>query len=504
MSKELSFGKTAMDKVLVGLYKTADAVTGTLGPRGKNVMIEDSILPHITNDGSTIAESISFPDKYENLGAWVVKNTCSQTNEDVGDGTTTTAVLLKEIIRLSLTRPESPMVIKNSLKNACDVMVENLKDMSTPITMDDIKKVALISSESEEIANIVCDVFQKVGEKGTIVVEESKTFETSTDVQEGYECNNGFVNAFFSNDGIGAVATYENIPVLCSAKKISTVMDVKPLFEQLDNSQIGEIVVVAADFDATILGVFANTKARGGCNILPIKVVGTQLEDICATVGATMISDETGVQFKNLNVKEHLGSADKVVANSKKSLFIAKTASGQELANRLKEQAEVCENLFEKAEIKKRIAKLTGGIAVIKIGGTTDLDRVYKKHKTDDTVAAVKAALEEGIVEGGGMALWRTAQDMQPMTVGEIILKEALTAPLRTICENADKKYEEVVIKMPAGMGYNAKDDIYCKMIESEIIDPTKVERVSLENAVSNSSVFITTHCVVVDAKIEK
>lgn len=502
MSKEIFFNKSAFERLLEGLDETADAVTGTLGPKGRNVFIDDPMLPHITNDGATIANSISFDDRFKNLGSWVVRNTSAQTNDDAGDGTTTTALLLQEIIHRSLERPENPMVIKNSLQEACKKIVGLLKEVSKPISIEDIKKVALISSENEEIAQIVTDIITKVGKSGVIVVEESKTFETSSEIQEGYEANVGFASSYFANDVTGTKAIYENVPVLVAQKRISTVLDIKPLFDQLKKAEEAKIVIVCEDIDPSILGMLVMNKMQGQ-GIVVIKASGPNLEDIAATVGATMISDSTGVGFDKLDITKHLGIADKITSGEKKTLFVAKTPEGEELANRLREQAENCQNQYEKEVLVKRVAKLTGGIAVIKIGAATDLDRVYKKHKTDDTVAAVKAALEEGIVEGGGMALWRIAHNLEPKTIGEEILKDSLTAPLKKICENSGKKYDEVVIKMPEGKGYDAKNDCYVDMLESDIIDPTKVERVALENAVSNSSLFITSHAAIVDV-IEK
>lgn len=502
--KEVLFEKAAFDKVMVGLNKTANAVVGTIGPKGKNVMIDDAMQPNITNDGHTIASHISFPDKYENLGAWVVKNTSAKTNEDAGDGTTTTAVLLQEIINRSLERPESPMVIKNSLQEACKKVVDKIKEQAKPITLDNVREVALISSESEEIADLVTDIIKKVGSKGIVVVEESRTFETSAEVINGYEAQAGFVSPYFINNQAAAQAEYENVAVLCSQKKISTVLEMKPLFDKLAADNITKIVIVCEDIDEKMLGVLVGTHVNGMMNILVVKANGETLEDIAAVVGASVVSDITGVTFDKFDTSKHLGTAEKVVCSQKKTVFIANSEESKIQAARLKSLADNNTNQYQKEALMKRVGQLTGGIGVIKIGAATDLDRSYRKDKTDDTVCAVKAALEEGIVEGGGMCLWRIAQSIEPKTVGEEILKKALTAPLRKIVENCGKDYAEIVRNMPGGQGYDAKNDVYADLLKADIIDPAKVERVAVENSVSNAALFITTHAVVVDAKVEK
>jgi chaperonin GroEL len=503
--KELSFkSEKNFDKVLLGLNRCAEAVCLTLGPKGNNVMIDDPMLPHITNDGHTIANSISFTDRYENLGAWVVRNTSAQTNDDAGDGTTTTAVLLKEIVNEALKRPENPMMIKNSLQEACVKIVEKIKEQAKPIKIEDVYKVALISSEIPEIAALVSTVIKQVGKDGVIVVEESKTFETSSEVLDGYQANVGFTSPYFANDATGAKATYENVPVLVTQKKIQTVQDIVPLFEQLQKKNIGQIVIVCEDIDPQMLGIMVMNKIQGKLNILVIKASGSTLEDIAAVVGARTVSDSTGVTFQDLKVEIDLGYADKIICSEKKTLFVANSPYGLEHANRLKGLMDNNTNQYEKEIIKKRIAQLTGGIAVIRVGATTDLERVYKKHKTDDTVAAVKAALAEGIVEGGGMCLWRIAERIMEDTVGEEILVRALKAPLRRIIENAGGDYSDIIVNLPKGQGYDAKTDAYRNMLEAEIVDPAKVVRVALENACSNAALFVTTFAVIVDAKEDK
>lgn len=499
--KDILFNKEAFDRMMEGFDATADAVTGTLGPNGRNVFIDDPIMPHVTNDGHTIANAITFPDKFKNMGSWVVRNSSAQTNDDAGDGTTTTAVLLQEIVHESLKRPENPMAIKVSLQNAAKAIVERIKSISTPITGDDAKKVALISAENEELATLVSDIVAKVGTKGVVMVEDSRTFETSSEVMEGYEANAGFMSPHFATDN--GKATFENTAVFVAQKKIATVMDIKPLFDQIQAKGLSQLVIVCEDIDPQILGILVVNKLQGKLNIVVIKASGAELEDIAATVGASIVSDSTGITFESLDILKHFGKADKVVSGERKTLFVANTEAGKAHAERIKALADNNSNLIERERIMKRVAKLTGGIGIIRIGAATTLDRVYKMHKVEDAVAAVKSALEEGVVEGGGMALWRIAAEMQPKTVGEEILKKALTKPLRKIIENCGKDYTEIIIAMPQGQGYDAKNDCYTDMIASGIIDPAKVERVALENAVSNAALFITAHAVIVDAKPE-
>ena len=494
--KELEFGK--FERTMQAFNETAEAVAGTLGPKGMCVLIGDPMMPNLTNDGHTVANSISYSDNFKELGAWLVKATSSKTNDDVGDATTTTAVLLQEIVNRSLERPENPMLIKSSLQEACKAIVEKIKAQSTPIGIEDIKKVALISSENEEIATLVTDIINKVGKDGVIVVEESRTYETSSEVLEGYEAQAGFANPVFVNDETKAKAVYDNVAVFCSQKRISSVGDIKTLFDILQDKKIGSIVIVCEDIDDSLLGVMALTKAQGTMGILVIKTNSTTLEDIAASVGAKIVSDSTGYTFQNVTT-ETLGQAKKVISSQKKTLFVAETEEGKAHAERLKALADNNQNQFQKEELLKRVAQLTGGIGVIRIGAGADLDRGYKKDKTDDTVAAVKAALEEGIVEGGGMCLWRIAQEMTPKTVGEEILKQALVAPLKRICKNAGVDYAEIVNKMPTGTGYDAKNNTYVNMLEAGIVDPAKSMRSALENSTSNGSTFITTSCCIVD-----
>jgi chaperonin GroEL len=500
--KEILFKKDGFDSVMNGFNKTADAICSTLGPAGGNVFADDPIQPEMTNDGKKVGESISFPNKFENAGAWVVKNTCSQTDDEVHDATTTTACLLKAIVHESLKRPENPVFIKSSLKDSSLGIIEAIKASSIPVTLEDTYKVALTSSEDPEIATLVSDMIKKLGAKASITVEQSITSETTSEVVNGYEANVGFMSTDFINNKEEAKAIYEDVPILVSRTKFSNVMDIKTLFDGMQTQKIGKIVIVCEEMAESILGLMSINNKIGNLNILVIKATGTILEDIAAITGATIISETTGVTFATLKVPEHLGTAQKIICGEKKTVFMAD--KGKEYIARLEVLAESIPNQFEQKKIQERIAKLSGGVGVIRIGANTDLDRGYKKDKCDDTIGAVKSALEEGVVEGGGMTLWRIAHALESKTVGEEIIKKALSAPLRTILENAGKDYTEIITKMPQGMGYDAKNDTYTNLIENGIVDPAKSERVALKNAISNASMFITSSAFIVDAKIEK
>jgi chaperonin GroEL len=499
--KELLFNtkekKEAFDRIMEGFDATADAVIQTLGPCGRNVLIDDPMQVNITNDGATIANHITFTDNLKNVGAKLVKNSSAKTNEEAGDGTTTTAVLLKSIVHEALESPVNPVFIRRELQEACKDVVAQIKEQSTKITLNDIDKVALISSESEELSSLVTTVIRNVGEKGMIVVEESKSFETGFDIQDGYEISSGFVNPYFVTENGKAVL--ENSAVLCTAKKISTIKDIEPLFNIFTEKGISQITIVCQDIDDAIIGVFLANKMQGKLSSIVIKTNNLDdIEDVAAATGATVISDVGGVGLEKLQF-EHLGLAKKVICSEKKTLFISKTKQGEEWSKRLQDLADNEENEYRKEKILKRIAKLTGGIAIIKVGGMTDAERSYRKDKVDDCVGAVRSALEEGIVEGGGMTLWRIADKMKPKNTGEEILKRSLCKPLEIICQNAGKNYTDIVVNMPKGKGYDAKNDKYVDMIEAGIVDPAKCERCSLENAVGNAGSFITIHCSITD-----
>lgn len=501
--KELHFGKERLEKVMKGFDAAAQAVIGTIGPKGGNVFIDNGMEPSITNDGHTIASNTSFTDKLENEGAYVIKNAAGQQNDDVGDGTTTVTVLTHSTVHESLARPENPMTIRESLKAAGEKVLKILAKKSVKIDKKDIEKVALISAEDKTIAKLITEIIHKLGEKAVINVEDSKTFSSDYEIVDGYEAQVGYLSAHFINNQKTSQAVFENVRVLVSEKKLSNLQDIAPLFEMLGKEKVGQLVIFCEDIDDSILGILVGNKLAGRFNSLVIRANGPLLQDIEGVVGATAVSDSRAVTFSNLKM-EHLGHADKIVCNTNKTIILTDGKASKVRALEMESRAENEPNMYTAQTFKKRAAKLRGGIAVLRIGAPTDLERIYLRRKAEDAVKASLAALEEGVVEGGGMTLWRIAQEMKPKTIGEEILKKSLVQPLRKIIENCGKDYTEVVMNLPEGMGYDARNDKYVDMQKEGIIDPSKVERMAVENSISAASTFITTFCSLVDAKEEK
>ena len=497
--KQVDFNPTALEKMRKGIDIVADAVGRTIGPKGTNVFIDNATTPKFTNDGASIAHQIVLPDKLENAGAWVAKNACAQTNDDAGDGTTTTVVLLKAIVDECLARPENRTLVMQSLMEAKRKVLTELKKQSKPISQKEVINVARISAENEQLAQLITEVVGKVGSKSVITVEERQDgFESDYKLVQGYEAHVGFMSPYFRNDPQKARAVYSDIPVLCTAKKLGTVQDLK-FFEELAKKNMGELVIVAEEIEPSILGIFVATKMSGKMNLLVIKATGPLLEDIAAATGSTLLSDETGVNYGNLDVNKHLGRADKIICEEKKTVFMSEATSAKKQADRLEAFAEGNPNQLEARKLRERAAKLKGGIAVIRIGAHTDAERNYLKDKADDTVHSVQSALEEGVVEGGGISLYRIAEGLKAKTIGEEILRKSLTAPLRTIISNAGKEYADVIKSLPTGFGYDAKKDCYSDFFKEGILDPVKVERCALENSIATASLFITTHCSITD-----
>ena len=494
--KKIKTGKAAIEKMLVGIDKVADAVTSTMGPKGRNVYIMDEMIPKITNDGVTIANKIVLADQEEDAGAYIIRNVSSQQNEDVGDGTTSVTLLTQTIIHEALKRPENPMVLKESLKLAGDKLLKILAKKSIKIEKDDIKKVALISAENEELAKLITEIIGKLGNDAVINVEDSKTFATDYEIVDGYEAQAGFMSPYFITDKKTGKAVYEDVSVLVVEKKISNLQDIGVIFDQMQKAQISKCVIVCEDIEDSILGLLVFNKMKGVFNSLVIRATAETLRDVAGATGATAISNNTGITFQTVKL-EHLGNAKKVVCDAGKTLFIGDGIASKAYAEELESRAENETNMYVQKKIKDRVARLRGGIASLRIGAPTDLEREYLKMKAEDAVKATQAAIAEGVVEGGGMALWRIAQELNPKTPGEEILRKSLTAPLKKIIENSGKEYAEIISQFKEGDGYDAKNDKILKVIEAGIIDPAKVVRCGLENAISSASTVITTTAII-------
>lgn len=501
--KLITFEKDAQNKIVEGIDITANAVGGTLGPKGRNVYVDDANQPKWTNDGATIATNVVLKDPLRNAGAKLVKNCCGQTNDDAGDGTTTTAVVLQSLVHEALKRPENPMEIRTSLLEASKKVVKEIKKRSTKIPKEDIKKVALISAENNELATAISQIFNKIGENAVITVEDSYDGAISYDIIEGYEAGVGFMSPAFINQSKRAQCVMTDVPVFVTDKKISSVGDIKPLWDKFQKKGISNCVIVCDDIENAVLGVYVASKAAGLFNALVIRATGDLLKDIEAAVGATRVSDTSGLSFQMVD-ESHLGWCKKVVCDQNKTLFIPKDPSKAEIyAANLEKIADAEPNMYLKERLKKRVSQLRGGVAILRIGAS-DFEREYLKDKADDAIKASKSALEEGIVEGGGMTLWRIAQDMKPKTIGEEIMKKALVAPFKKIIENAGKDYAEIISKMPKDSGYDAKFDEFVPLIANGIIDPAKVERCAVENATANTAQFITGFCAITDLVEDK
>lgn len=500
MKKELKFGKEATDALYTGLRTAARAVSGTIGPKGRNVLIGDPMMPRLTNDGVSIAGKIMLADPYEDAGAWIVRTAAARANDEGGDGTTTTVVVTEALAEECLNSPVNPMLLKASLEATLPAIAAEIKKVAHKTTPADVKRIARISAENEEIAELVSTIIAKKGEDALVLVEDSPTSSSFIELVDGYEAKVGFMSPYFITNPATQRAEYKEVAVFCSHKKIGTIGDIKPLYDQLDAANITQLVIVCDEIEMGVLGTIVNSKLKGMFNTLVIRATGELLDDIAAATGATQVSEQTGISFGNIDIKKHLGRAKTVVSDQRKTLFVSSAKSADLKATQLITQSKNVESELEKASLKKRASKLRGGVAVLRIGTINEANRGYLKDKAEDAVKAVKAALAEGYVEGGGMTLYRIAERMKPTSVGEEILKRALTAPLRKIIENGGEDYATIVKNLPAGHGYDAKNSTYVDLIKVGIIDPAKIERVAVESAIGAVASLITTHAVIVDA----
>ncbi len=513
-----------------GVDKVADAVRVTIGPRGRNVILDKGYgAPTITNDGVSIAKEISLPDKFENMGAEIIKEVASKTNDVAGDGTTTAVVLMQAIVKEGLkqaTMGVNAMGLRLGIEKAAEEVAKALKDMAKTIkTKEEIKQVATISAESEEIGKIIADTIDKVGKDGVVTVEESQSLGIESEVVGGMQFDKGYISAYMVTNPDRMEAEYVNPHILITDKKISTINEILPLLEKLAQSGKKELVIVAEDVDGEALATFVVNKLRGSFSILAVKAPGygerkkEMLQDIAVLTGGKVVSEEIGVKLENATL-DVLGRAGKIIADKDNTIIVAgkgKKSAIDERVVSLKKQLEKTSGQFEEEKLRERIAKLSGGVAVIKVGAPTETEMKYKKLKIEDAVNATKAAIEEGIVPGGGTALVKaaaivSAKNLKPAAesfaaefkIGVDILLKAMEAPIRQIAVNAGKEDAAVIIeKIRSGKGnggYDAlKDEMVADMFSSGIIDPVKVTRSALENAASAGAILLTTEAAVAE-----
>ena len=535
MTKKILYTEDARKALKRGIDAVADAVKITIGPRGRNVVLDKGYgSPTITNDGVSIAREITLKDKFENMGAELIKEVASKTNDGAGDGTTTATILMQAIIAEGMkhtTMGVNAMGIKAGIDAASRYAVSELRKLAKPIKTDDeIRQVATISAESEELGTIIADTIKQVGKDGVVTVEESQSTALEKEITEGIEFDKGYISAYMVTNPERMEAVMNDPAILITDKKISSIKEILPILEQLAQSGKKELVIIAEDVDGEALATFVLNKLRGAFNVLAIKAPGygdrkkDMLQDIAVTVGATVITEETGLKFETASI-EVLGSARRVISTKDTTTVVG--GKGEKSAivarvNQLKGQRDATDSKYDKENIDGRIAKLSGGVAVIRVGAATETEMKYLKLKIEDAVNATKAAIEEGIVAGGGVALVKVSLKLQEWLadkaqatisteskLGHMIVMNALLAPLKQIAVNAGKDDGSVIVdKVKNGkgnIGYDARlDEIIPDMIAAGIVDPVKVTRLGVENACSAAAILLTTEVAIADEPEEK
>jgi len=521
MAKEINFSEEARKKLQFGVNKLADTVKVTLGPKGRNVVLDKGFgAPTITNDGVTIAKEIELENKFEDMGAQLIKEVAQKTNDVAGDGTTTATLLAQSMINSGLRNVAAganPMAIKNGIDKASKVVVETIKKNAKEVSgKSEISQVASISAANQEIGDLIAEVMDTVGKDGVITVEESNTFGMEKEVVEGMQFDNGFVSHYMVTDSTRMVAEFENPKILLTDKKISSIQEILPLLESLAASGQKELVIIAEDVEGEALATLVVNKLRGTFNVLAVKAPGfgdrrkEMLEDIAVLTGGTVISEDTGTKWESVTV-EMLGAARKVTADKDKTTIVDGKGEASKIKSRveaIRKQIAVSTSDYDKEKLEERMAKLAGGVGVIKVGAATEVELKEKKHRVEDAVEATKAAIEEGIVPGGGAALIDAIPELKSLNlegdeaIGAEIVCRALEEPMRMIAQNAGVDGGVVIEKvrnMNPGEGYNAATGEYGDMIKFGIIDPAKVTRSALQNAASVAAMFLTTEAAVAE-----
>ena len=525
MSKLILYKDDARESLKRGVDKLANAVKVTLGPRGRNVVLDRGFgSPVITKDGVTVARDIDLEDKFENVGAELVKEVASKTNDMAGDGTTTATILAQSIVSEGFSAVASganPIVLKRGMDKATAWVLEYLESKKKKVTAGNIKEVASISANDPEIGKLIADVFSEVGKDGVVTVEESQSAEMSKDIVEGMQFDRGYISHYMVTNTERMEAIYDDPYILITDRKISSINDIVPLLQKITQSGKRDLVIIADDVDGDALATLVVNKLRGNFNALAVKAPGfgdrkkELLEDLAVVTGGTVIAEEKGLKLESVELNM-LGRAHKVKSTKEHTTIVdgkGKKSDIEKRISQLKSQLEKATSSYDKEKIQERLAKLSGGVAVIRVGALTETEMKEKKFRIDDAVSATRAALEEGIVSGGGVALLNAARALAGAKLkgvtefgdeakGVAIVRTILEKPLRTIAENAGKDANEVIgqlVQSDDGRGFDATTGEYVDMITAGIIDPFKVVKTALVNAVSVASLILTTEAVITD-----
>ncbi len=527
MAKDIKFSEDARKSIKRGIDKLADTVKVTLGPKGRNVVLDKGFgSPTVTNDGVTIAKEIELKDKFENVGAALVQEVASKTNDVAGDGTTTATLLAQAMINegiKNVTAGANPVGIRSGIEKGVEVVVSELKRISKKVSNKEEKsQVATISAKDKRIGDLIAEVMEEVGNEGVITVEESKIFGIEKEVVEGMQFDKGYITPYMITDSERMEASFDDPYILITDKKISAVSDIVPLLEKLAQAGKKDLVIIADEIEGEALATLIVNKLRGAFNTLAIKAPGfgdrkkEMLDDIAIVTGGQVISEEVGLKLENTEINM-LGQARKIVSSKENTTVVdgkGKKNKIEERVDQIKKEIELSDSDFDKEKLQESLAKLSGGVAVIKVGAATETEQKEKQHRTEDALNATRAAIEEGIVPGGGVALVRAISALDDVKAtnadeetGINILRRALEEPLRQIAHNAGREGSVIlaeVKKRKQREGYNADKDRYEDLVEAGIIDPTKVTRSALQNAASIASMFLTTEAVVTDLPEEK
>ena len=527
MAKDIKFDSDARDGLKRGVDALANAVKVTLGPKGRNVIISKSFgSPNVTKDGVSVAKEVELEDELENMGAQMVKEVASKTNDLAGDGTTTATVLAQSIVKegiKNVAAGANPMDLKRGIDKAVQAIIVDLEKQAQKVgnSSEKIKQVAAISANNDNtIGDLIATAFEKVGKEGVITVEEAKGMETYVDVVEGMQFDRGYLSPYFVTDADKMIADLENPYILLFDKKISNLNEILPILEP-DAQSSRPLLIIAEDVDGQALATLVVNKLRGGLKIAAVKAPGfgdrrkAMLEDIAILTGGTVISEERGFSLENATL-DLLGTAETITIDKDNTTIVNGNGDAEAIkarVNQIKSQIETTTSDYDKEKLQERLAKLAGGVAVLYVGAASEVEMKEKKDRVDDALHATRAAVEEGIVAGGGVALVRTKKTLEKIatdnldeTTGVQIVNKAIESPLRTIVENAGGEGSVVINKVLEGnknFGYDAKSETYVDMLEAGIIDPKKVTRVALENAASVAGMILTTECALIDIKEE-